>query len=205
MIKIKAILFDLDGVLVETRKLHFQALALALKEIHRELSFEEHQRLYDGLPTYKKIELLTDRFALSQLEIDFVNQRKQEHTVKLLEGSIHPSKELNLIMDYLREKKIQIAVCSNTKRYTLDHILEKLGINKLINFSLSNEDVANPKPSPEIYIKAMEKLNVSPEEVIIFEDSPHGIEAAKKSKANLQIVTAPDQLTLDLLKRTIHQ
>lgn len=123
--------------------------------------------------------------------------------MKLLEGSISPKQELMDILNYLKQNKINIAICSNTKRHTLDYIIEKLEIEDIISFSLSNEDVDSPKPSPEIYLKAMERLNILPSEALIFEDSPHGLEAAKKSQAKLQAVSCPEDLTLELVKSAI--
>lgn len=201
--KISAVLFDLDGVLVETRKLHYLALAKALGDLGFELDFDEHQKVYDGLPTFRKIEMLTERFQLSHDQIQFLNKRKQEYTVELLQGQILPNVNHKQIFSHLRDNNIKIAICSNTKRNTLNFILNELQIENYLEFSLSNEDVQSPKPSPDIYLKAMEMLNVKADNVLVFEDSPHGLESARKAKVNVSEVSNMDELTLDLVKKLV--
>jgi beta-phosphoglucomutase len=201
--RIRAVLFDLDGVLVETRKLHYDALARALADLGFELPFSEHQQLYDGLPTYKKIELLSTRFSLTPDQVKFLNDKKQQYTVQLLNGKIKPSPEHQKILGFLRANNIKTAVCSNTKRFTLNFILEQLEIKEFFDFSLSNEDISEPKPSPEIYLHAMERLKVLPHETLVFEDSPHGLEAARKAKAIVEQVDESGELTLDRVRRLV--
>lgn len=200
---IQAVLFDLDGVLVDTRRLHYQALYLALLELNIELSLEEHQLHYDGLPTYTKIAMLTERFQFTPEQILNLNLRKQEHTLKLLHGKIIPNQEHLNLFSYLKEKNIKIAICSNTKRSTLDHIIKNLGISQFLAFSLSNEDVQKPKPSPEIYLTAMAMLGVTPQETVVFEDSPHGLESARNSLARVEKVENCNDLTLEWIKKII--
>lgn len=201
--KIQAVIFDLDGVLVETRKLHFEALSRALKDLGFDLSFEEHHNTYDGLPTYKKIEMLKDRFNLSSEQIVFLNKRKQEYTIELLNGKILPNQEHSRIFSHLKDNDIRVAICSNTKRSTLDYIVNKLEISQYLEFSLSNEDVDQPKPSPNIYLRAMSLLDVTPEETLVFEDSPHGLESARKSKATVEKIDETSDLTFELIKKLV--
>lgn len=199
-----AVFFDLDGVLTETRNLHFEALSRALSDLGFSLSLKEHDQLYDGLPTFKKIEILKDKFNLSTSQIDTLNRKKQDYTILLLRGEIKPSAKLNEIFKFLKSKNIKIAVCSNTKRITLDYILHNLQVYHFLDITLSNEDVKEPKPSPEIYIKAMNELGVLPEKTLIFEDSPHGLLAARKSRANVFKIENSQKLTLKLLSSFIN-
>ena len=134
---IKAVIFDLDGVLVEAKDWHYQALNKALAVFGCDFSYEEHLSTYDGLPTKMKLEMLNKNknfpLELSQL----VYELKQIYTIR-----------------------------------------------KYIEFSLSNEDVKNPKPDPEIYTKAISMLNLKPSECLIVEDNFNGIKAAKASGAH---------------------
>jgi beta-phosphoglucomutase len=200
---IKAVLFDLDGVLVDTRKLHYLALSLALQELGFELSHEEHELHYDGLPTYTKVAMLTERFQFTPEQVLTLNLRKQKHTIELLQGKILPTQEQFNIFSYLKEKNIKMAICSNTKRSTLNHIIKNLNISQFLAFSLSNEDVQEPKPSPEIYLTAMSMLGVTAEETLVFEDSPHGLESARNSLARVEQVENSDNLTLERIKKII--
>jgi HAD superfamily hydrolase (TIGR01509 family) len=197
---IRAVLFDLDGVLVETRKLHYDAFSRALSEIGIELSFDEHQKLYNGLPTYKKIQLLAEKHSFSAEQIDQLNQTKQNYTQELLAGRIIPNSEHEKIFLFLHQKNIKVAVCSNTKRSTLDFILRHLQIQHHLSFSLSNDDIKEPKPSPEIYLLAMQRLGVKPSETLVFEDSPHGLESARKAGAVVEAVSGTEDITLEKMR-----
>lgn len=201
--KISAVLFDLDGVLVDTRRLHFDALSRALGDLGLELSFEEHQRIYDGLPTHTKIEILKDRFELTPEQISFLNLRKQLYTVELLQNKIVPNEDHFRMFSLLKENGIRIAICSNTKRKTLDFIVEQLKISEFIEFTLSHEDIEKPKPSPDIYIKAINRLNIRPEETIVFEDSPHGIESAMKANLTVERVIDVSDLTFERIQKIV--
>lgn len=201
MTKLKAVFFDLDGVLVDTRELHFEALSKALSDLGQSLSVEEHKRFYDGLPTYKKIEILTKKHFFTNDQVEFLNSQKQIYTQELLDGKIKPSETLFEVFRFLKRHDVRIAICSNTKRSTLDFIIDKLQILPLIEFSLSNEDVKDPKPSPEIYLKAMKLANVTPLEALIFEDSPHGLIAANSSSARVHTVNNSSDITLNLIKK----
>ena len=197
---IRAVLFDLDGVLVETRKLHYDAFARALREIGVELSFEEHHKLYNGLPTYKKIQLLAEKHSFSLQQIDELNLRKQKYTQELLAGRIIPNSEHEKIFLFLHQQNIKVAVCSNTKRSTLDFILRHLNIEHQLSFSLSHDDIKDPKPSPEIYLLAMQRLGVKPSDTLVFEDSPHGLESARKAGAVVEAVAGTEEITLDKIR-----
>jgi HAD superfamily hydrolase (TIGR01509 family) len=201
--KIQAVIFDLDGVLAETRQLHYQALSMALNDLGLYLCHEEHEKIYNGLPTFKKIEILSIKYNFTPDQVELLNRRKQEYTVELIKDEIKPNSQHSLIFEYLRARNIKIAVCSNTKRNTLDFVLKNLQIDNLLEFSLSNEDVTEPKPSPEIYLNAMKLLKTTPEETIIIEDSPHGLLSALTSRAHVQKVEDSSEVTLDLFKKLV--
>lgn len=200
---IQAVLFDLDGVLVDTRKLHYLALSHALQEFGHELSLEEHQLKYDGLPTHTKVAMLSERFQFTTEQVIALNLRKQEHTMMLMQGKIQSSQEHFNLFTYLKERNIKMAICSNTKRSTLDYIVKDLNISQFLDFTLSNEDVKKPKPSPEIYLNAMAMLGVTAQDTLIFEDSPHGLESARNSLAIVEEIENCNDLTLERIKKYI--
>ena len=203
MNKIKAVLFDLDGVLVDTRKLHFDSLKVSLQSVGIDLDVDYHSNTLDGLPTYKKLEIIGAQYHLSKDQIDHVMQEKQRNTLALLKDAISPNSEHHKIFEWLKKENIKCAVCSNSKRSTLDYILDSLGIDGHLDLNLSNEDVKNPKPSPDIYIKAMELLKVESSNTLIIEDSPFGVESALASGAKLQRIHEPTELTLELIQGCI--
>ena len=181
---IKAVIFDLDGVLVEAKDWHYEALNKALAIFGCEFSYDEHLTTYDGLPTKTKINMLnkTKNFPIELSEV--VYDLKQIYTNEYFSTRCFPDFSQDYLFRKLRDNEIRTAVASNSIRATVDQAMINLDIKKYIEFSLSNEDVKNPKPSPEIYIKAIEKLKLKPEECVIVEDNQNGIKAANDSGAH---------------------
>lgn len=183
--KLKAVLFDMDGVLVDAKDWHYEALNLALKDCGCEkISREEHLSTYDGLSTIQKLEKLENLGRVRRENFDKINTLKQEYTWKVGAEKIEPFKIHIELMEQLKKQGIKIAVCSNSIRKTVELFIEKAGLIKYMDFLLSNEDVKRKKPHPDIYLTAIEKLGFSPDECLIIEDNFNGITAARRSGAH---------------------
>ena len=196
---IKLIVFDLDGVLVETKKLHYDALNKALRDVDPkyEISYDEHLAKYDGLTTHKKLDLLSRETGLSGMEFQSVWLRKQSYTSQMLR-ELNPDIRLIEILKKLKEtNRYNIAVASNSIRDSVKITLLKLGLLEHVDFYLSNEDVKYPKPHPEIYLRAMINAGVIPKETLILEDSVIGRTAANNSGAYLLGVNTPTDVTYE--------
>ena len=200
----KAIIFDLDGVLVDSKEIHFNALNLALKSINEKyaISIDEQASTYEGMTTKSKLDILTHTKGLPKELHEYVWRLKQEYSSTMFE-SLSIDNELVSIFKYLKENNILVGVASNSIHKTLTNCLQALGIWRYIDISLSNEDVNNPKPNPEIYNKCMTMLGVIPENVIIFEDSNIGRQAAKDSGANLIEVESRKNITMRFIANKI--
>ena len=182
---IKAIIFDLDGVLVNTKLIHFKALNLALKKHKiREINYEDHIKIFDGLPTFEKLNIITKRNKLSNEKKKSIQKLKQRFTKSLLEENIKYDKKIYLLFKKL-SKKYKIAIATNAVRKTLDICLKNLKLNKFVNYTVCNEDLNNSKPNPEIYLRIFIKFGIYPDEAIILEDSHYGRQAAIHSGGNL--------------------
>ena len=191
--KIKLIIFDLDGVLVEAKNIHYDALNGALGKEYS-ISWDEHLSTYDGLKTNQKLDMLSTQKGLPiTLHTDIWNH-KQKLTLQKLK-QLNPSKVLIELMDNLVEHGYKIAVCSNSIRKTVLTVLSKLGIMEFMDLVISNEDVKNSKPHPEMYWKAISMMSCLPEETLIVEDSPYGLLAASRSKSHVLRVTKPQDVT----------
>ena len=190
---IKLIIFDLDGVIVEAKNIHYEALNYALGPKY-EISWNEHLSIYDGLKTNQKLEMLTNTKGLpAELHKDIWND-KQRLTLQKLKA-LKPNKTLQDIMQALVEEGYKIAVCSNSIRKTVLTVLSKLGLMEYMDYILSNEDVDNSKPHPEMYWKAISKMKCLPEETLIVEDSPYGLLAASRSKSHILRVKNTKEVT----------
>lgn len=191
--KIKLIIYDLDGVLVEAKNIHFDALNLALGKKY-EISWSEHLSTYDGLKTNQKLEMLTEQRGLPQEFHTQIWKDKQRCTLEMLK-ELTPNTNLQLLMNRLVDDGYKIAVCSNSIRKTVLTVLSKLGIMEYMDLVISNEDVKNSKPHPEMYWKAISMMSVLPEETLIVEDSPYGLLAAARSKSHILRVKNPSEVT----------
>jgi len=200
------VIFDLDGVLLDSKEIHYESLNQALREIDEKfvISEQEHLSRYDGLQTTKKLQLLTKEKGLSESHYDQIWNRKQEFTFENLK-TITPSVDLINIMSVLKSKNLKIACCSNSIRKTINIVLSKLGIIEFFDLIISNQDVRNGKPHPEMYWKCMSELNIIPEQTLIIEDSPNGLLAASRTKANILRVNNPQELTIHKIENKLNE
>jgi len=190
---IKLIIFDLDGVLIEAKTLHYKALNEALGKDYS-IHWNEHLSVYDGLKTYHKLRILTEKKGLPVELHEEIFKKKQRFTVEAL-TSLEPSLHLQTCLKRLASEGYKIACCSNSIRKTVLTILSKLNIIDFFDVILSNDDVKNSKPHPEMFWKAISTLGCLPEEVLIVEDSPHGLLAASRSKSSVMRVSSPKDVT----------
>ena len=198
---IKLIIFDLDGVLVEAKHIHYTTLNQALKEIGEQyiISEAEHLSIYDGLKTTQKLELLSKNKGLHPEFYDSIWYRKQHLTIEAI-SQLKQDERLIEIFKELRSLGYKLACCSNSIRRSVLIMLSKIGVIEYMDLILSNEDVFNSKPHPEMYWKAMSMMKVLPEETLIVEDSPPGLLAASRSRAIVLRVDDPSDLTTDKIK-----
>ena len=182
----KLVIFDLDGVLIESRELHFDALNAALRKVGEQyvITKEEHLSTYDGLNTTRKLEMLSEQKGLDRKYFNQVWEDKQKATFDLLH-SFPVNHNVRYIIAQLKMKGWKVAVASNSIRETVRIALNAIGVLGDVDYIVSNEDVKRPKPYPEMYWKCMTALNVLPKSTIIVEDSHIGRQGAIDSGAHL--------------------
>jgi HAD superfamily hydrolase (TIGR01509 family) len=190
---VKLIIFDMDGVLVEAKNIHFEALNKALGKQYS-ITWDEHLNKYDGLKTHQKLKMLTVEKDLPPSLYNQVWDNKQKYTLEALE-QLEPNITLQSVFNALVEDGYKIAVCSNSIEKTVLTVLNKLGIREFVDLIFSNEHVLNSKPHPEMYWRAMYQARVLPEETLIIEDSPYGLLAAHRSCAHVMRVKDPHDVT----------
>jgi HAD superfamily hydrolase (TIGR01509 family) len=186
-------------VLFDSKKYHFEALNLALNEVDEKyvISYEEHLKEFDGLPTNKKLELLTEKKGLEENKYESIWKQKQKHTTELL-GGIKKNEKIYNLITLLRKNKIKLACASNSISQTVNMVLSKLEIIDFFDIIVSNEDVKNPKPHPEMYWKCMTNLSILPNETLIIEDSPVGRLGASLSGAKTYFVESSADISEDI-------
>ncbi len=199
--KIKLLIFDLDGVLVDSREIHYIALNLALGDVNEKYLIHrgEHLSRYDGLPTKEKLKLLTKEKDLPESLHSFVWTKKQEKTEEAIKRIVKRDSRLRNILSSLKKEGYLLYCASNSIWNTIKILLLQLDILEFFDFFISNEEVMKPKPSPEIYMQSMIRAGVEIGETLIFEDSHVGRRAALSSGARLCPISTPASLTLDLI------
>lgn len=182
----KLIIFDLDGVLIESRELHYDSLNEALRSVGEQyvISREEHLSTYDGLNTTKKLKMLTESKNLPIHLYDQIWEHKQTATFDLIK-QIPKSKQLINLFKEIKAADYKIAVASNSIRETVKLALLSIGVFEYVDYYVSNEDVKRTKPFPEMYWQCMTALNCLPKDTIIIEDSHIGRAGAINSGAHL--------------------
>lgn len=197
---IKLVLFDLDGVLVDTKKMHFYALNEALEDNgYPRITLEDHLSKYDGLPTIDKLEMM-GIVGESQSRVSIA---KQSRTYIKLNG-VMPNPDITEVFANLKQDGYRIAICSNAMDKTVMKCVHGLGIQSYVDMIQSGTDVDNPKPHPQMWWNVMSEYGVYPEECVIIEDSPKGLASAYHSGVpHTQIirVDSPDDINMDIVKQ----
>ena len=194
---IKAILFDMDGVLIEAKEWHYEALNKALSLFGITISKQDHLERFDGLPTRKKLEILSVERGLSHELHAFINTKKQEYTIEMINTYCKPYSTHEFALMSLKAQGYRLALCSNSMRNTVELMMQKSSLKQYLDIMISNEDVFYSKPHPEMYLKAMSYFELQPQECLIVEDNENGIKAAKASGGHLLIVKNIEETNLD--------
>src|SRR3990167_846972 len=204
---IRAILYDLDGVLVDACDWHYEALNRALRELLGiQIDREEHKTTFNGLPTMKKLQKLVMLGRILESDIDAISNLKQKYTTKTIDEFAGLDKtKVELHEHMTRSVGIPIACVTNSVRSTAELMLERTGQLKYMSFIVSNEDVTYPKPSAEGYIQSMVRLSSQPHQTLIVEDSDVGIAAATASCARVLHVDNASNVTLDIITACVRE
>ncbi|MEJ7559231.1 MAG: HAD family phosphatase [Pedobacter sp.] len=202
---IKAIIFDMDGVLIDAKEWHYESLNSALAIFGAQISRYDHLVTFDGLPTKKKLEMLSLEGGFPGKLHDFVNDLKQQYTMEIVYSKCKPVFQHQFALSKLKAEGYGLAVGSNSVRKTIEIMMEKSGLARYLDFFLSNQDVGKSKPDPEIYNTAIKRLGLTPEECLIVEDNENGIKAAFLSGAHVMKVENPDDVHYYNIKRRIEE
>lgn len=203
--EIKAIIFDMDGVLIDAKEWHYESLNKALSLFGAEISRYDHLVTFDGLPTKKKLEMLSLEGGFPRKLHSFVNDLKQQYTLEIIYNKCKPVFQHQFALSKLKAEGYKLAVCSNSVRKSIEIMMEKSGLMQYIDFFLSNQDVKASKPDPEIYTTAIGKLNLKPGQCLIVEDNDNGIKAAVASGAHLMKVENTGDVHYYNIKKRIQE
>lgn len=199
MSKVKAVLFDMDGVLIDAQEWHYEALNEVLDIFGFRITRKMHEDRYDGLSTSKKLEMLSTEDGLPRHVHGMINRVKQDRTLRIAAQKCFPNVAHQVLISKLKKNGIKVGVVTNSIRQTSEFMLTYAGIYQHLDILITNQDVVEAKPDPSCYLIAMNKLGVTPEQTIIVEDSPYGIAAGNASGAQVIKVDSVREVNLDLM------
>jgi HAD superfamily hydrolase (TIGR01509 family) len=206
--RVQLVVFDLDGVLVDSRDLHYEALNAAIEAeagTQYVITRAEHESIYDGLSTNQKLRLMSLTKELPLEAHARIWQRKQELTDVLVRQQLAPVAHVTQLLQQLKRCGYPVAVASNCIRSSVRNILDSIGLLPYIDACFSNEDVAHAKPEPDIYIKACASFGLQPHQALVVEDSTKGFEAALRAGCHLLKVDGTASVTAAAVFRRLQE
>ena len=203
MRRIEAIIFDMDGVLIDARDLHYEALNSALSPFGLEISRDAHLANFDGLSTRQKLAILSDTRGLPAGLHGLINELKQKLTIEKIPAHCRPVFQHRYMLSRLREEGYRLALCSNSVRKTVDEMMRSANLESFFEFTLSNEDIPSPKPHPDIYLEAARRLNLPPDRCLVLEDNSNGIQSAKAAAMHVVEVVDPAEVNYERIAASL--
>jgi beta-phosphoglucomutase family hydrolase len=177
---IRAVIFDMDGVIVESEHIHIEAEQQTLLKHGVRISAEE-LHAYTGTTAEFMFTELIKKYGLNTT-FEKIFTEKEDILFRLLEEETKPTKGVVKLLKKLKQKGIKLAIASSSHRNLIEYVLRRLDVGWLFDFVVSAEDIAHSKPNPEIFLKSAQGLKIQPVECLVVEDAKLGIEAAKRAR-----------------------
>lgn len=189
MVKIQGIIFDMDGVLIDTEIISFKYWEEAFKKYGYNYSMDFHLSII-GRNDNSIRSILKETFG-AEFPLDDICNYKSESMFKYLDEKGTPAKPgVYELLEFLNENNYKVAVATSTNRDRALQSLESIGIKDKFDTMVCGDEIENSKPHPEIFLKAAQKLGLNPENCIVVEDSAAGLEAGYKG--GMTVINVPD-------------
>lgn len=194
---IKAVIFDQDGVLIDSEPIHYLALSKFFKEhgVLYELSTHE---TYFGFNAHNFFTQMRENHGVS-LQVEYMKSKSRLY-IKEFEHQIQLMPEVHSTLQELNQVVSHIGLATGTYRELTERNLNRLSLGSYFKNTICGDEVQNGKPHPEIYLKAAQKLQVEPSECVVVEDSPAGIASAKSAGMSVISYRAKHNIKADLAK-----
>lgn len=176
----KAVIFDLDGTLIDNNSYHLETWKKYLENIGRDISEEEYNANINGRTNKDVIRYIFNK-EMSDEEVLKYSLEKEALYREVYLPFIKPVNGLIELLEILEEKKIPMAIATSGIQPNIDFMFENIPIKKYFKIVVNSSNITKGKPNPEIYLKAASILETEPENCLVFEDAVVGINAAKSA------------------------
>lgn len=193
MQKIQAIIFDMDGLMIDSEGKQSESVEQVLREHGVEPEFNEAGVIQIvGIPATDNFQILKDKHRMSQ-SVDELHERKKEIYRELLEEGVTPMPGLFELFEYLQDKPLKKAVASSSIIKDIELVIQHLDAIEHFDAIVSAEEVERGKPAPDVFLEAAKRLGVDPEHCVVLEDAPEGVKAGKA--AGMKVIAIPNRYT----------
>lgn len=174
----KAVIFDMDGVIIDSEPIHFEVDMQTMRDLGFDISSEELEK-YVGTTNEYMFSDLKNKYNIKQSIEEVINYKVELTKKKVIQSDLEPIEGIKELLVDLKNKNISTAIASSSPRNFIDVVVSKFNLQDYFNFIVSGEEVHNGKPAPDVYIETAKKLGLPPEECTVIEDSRNGVLAAK--------------------------
>lgn len=196
MIQTQAVIFDLDGLMVDSEPLHQRAFSmfLARQGIQHEFTVEEYGKFFVGIPVIDNTRWLIEQFRLNMSSNEVLEQREAIYEELISNpANLTPMTGVHEVIGKLRERGLPLAVASGSPRNQVEIVLRGLGVASHFRVVIAGTDVPRSKPAPDVYLRASEFIGIAPAQCVALEDSATGVTAAKS--AGMRAIAVPNAYT----------
>jgi beta-phosphoglucomutase family hydrolase len=179
MSKLEAVIFDMDGVIIDSEPIYFKIERDLFDELGLDVSQKEHES-FVGMTMEGLWEKMTDEYQLEETIEDLTKLHKDSVFKYMSEAKELPIVEyIKELIEELRNRKIKLAVASSSPKKLIEIILTKFNLQDSFDLIISGEEVEKGKPAPDIFTEAAYRLDINPNDCVVIEDSSNGVKAAK--------------------------
>ena len=179
MSTIKAVIFDLDGTLIDSEIFHFHIWNEILSVYDIKLNYSFYMDKFAGVPTPMNAAYLVEEYQLDIPKEALLEKREKLAVEKLATAELNMMPHALEMLEFFYQLKLPMALCTGSPREDVDIIFKRLNLGRFFQTSVTRDDVKHSKPDPEGYNLCVERLGLEKEKFLVFEDTPNGLRSAK--------------------------
>lgn len=176
----KAVIFDMDGVIIDSEPIHFEVDMQTLNELGCDITVEELEK-YVGTTNEYMLSDIKRKYNLRQSVEEIIMYKVEMTKNIIMESELEPIKGIRELLEHLKNNNILAAIGSSSPRDLIDVVVNKFQLKEYFTYILSGEEVNEGKPAPDVYIETSKRLGIEAKDCIVIEDSKNGVLAAKRA------------------------